>query len=229
MGYDVRLDRPGLPLFLQVKLSDCMIRNNAKEIRDGMFPRNSIFYRMHLRNRTSSTQHHLLLSLEDKGEEVYYVAPAFHNPDELTIHYLDRTISRNSIYVRPSFDGSKGRIQDNSQHHLSFMLEGPWFFYSKPEEMKVKFTFEEFSKRIEKTLQRIGETPLSEKMEELPKKLIKIMEEVVRPRLSFFQKSKLRLIIEKLIKASDQRDKAQIVSYISNTFLNCQFIVVQKQ
>lgn len=81
LGYDVKLDRPGLPLFLQFKLSDRMVRNNAKEIRDGVFPRNSFFYRMHLRCGQSSTQHHLLLNLEDQGEEVYYVAPAFRDPD----------------------------------------------------------------------------------------------------------------------------------------------------
>ena len=39
LGYDVKLDRPGLPLFLQFKLSDCMVSNRAKEIQKGIFPR----------------------------------------------------------------------------------------------------------------------------------------------------------------------------------------------
>jgi hypothetical protein len=34
---DVRLDRPGIPLFLQFKLPDCMLRNSAREIKEGWF------------------------------------------------------------------------------------------------------------------------------------------------------------------------------------------------
>ena len=35
-GYDVMLNQPGLPLFLQYKLSHCMVRSNAQEVRDGV-------------------------------------------------------------------------------------------------------------------------------------------------------------------------------------------------
>ena len=230
LGYDVKLDRPGLPLFLQFKLSDRMVRNNAKEIRDGLFSRNSNFYRMHLRCGPGRSQHRLLLALEDKGEEVYYVAPAFSDPEKLTSHFVNRTVCQNSIFARPSFDGSKGRIRDNAGHHISFMLEGPWFFYSEPEKINADFSFSEFSKGIDESLQRIGETPLHERMGELLPKLIQAMEETAQAWRSVFRlKEQMDSIIKRLSEASEQKNEAAIVSYISSTFFNCQFLVVQKR
>lgn len=34
-GWDLKLQRPGIPLFLQFKLSHCMIRTNAREHQKG--------------------------------------------------------------------------------------------------------------------------------------------------------------------------------------------------
>lgn len=62
IGYDVRFDRPGIPLFLQFKLVHQMIRTTANEAKKGHF--NPPFYRMHLRSRPLSDQHASLLSLE---------------------------------------------------------------------------------------------------------------------------------------------------------------------
>lgn len=229
LGYDVRLDRPGLPLFLQFKLSDCMVRNNAKEIRDGFFPPNTIFYRMYLRCTKSSMQHYLLVDLEDQGEEVYYVAPAFRDPDELTSHFTNGTVNQNSIYAKPSFDGSKGRIRDNAQHHISFMPEGPCIFYSEPEKINVDFTFEKFSSGVEESLNKIRELPLAEKISELLPKMIHIMENMVQVNPWFFLRKQFGSIIQKLTEASEKQNKANLISYISNAFFGCQFLIVQKQ
>ena len=54
-GYDVMLKRPGMHLFLQFKLSHCMVGSNAKEVRAGMFA--PPFYRMYLRP-TRHSRHH---------------------------------------------------------------------------------------------------------------------------------------------------------------------------
>ena len=79
-GFDVRLDLPGLPLFLQFKLSDCMVRDTAQEAGENIL--RAPFYRMHLRPRNRSRQHQLLLDLEATGNAVYYIAPAFHREEE---------------------------------------------------------------------------------------------------------------------------------------------------
>src|SRR4028119_474700 len=80
-GYDMRLERPGFPLFVQFKTSDFMTgRSDSREIREGYF--SGPFYRMHLRPLRRSPQHQLLLDLETQGDnEVYYIAPLFHERD----------------------------------------------------------------------------------------------------------------------------------------------------
>ncbi|MEN6487902.1 MAG: hypothetical protein ABFD66_03310, partial [Smithella sp.] len=69
-GYDLMLERPGMLLFLQFKLSDCMVRNTAREVKDGIF--SAPCYRMHIRPARHSQQHEMLLKLENDGNEVYY-------------------------------------------------------------------------------------------------------------------------------------------------------------
>ena len=84
------LQRPGIPLFLQFKLSHCMVRNTAQEVICGMLT--SPFYRMHMRPTRHSDQHEMLLELEDKGNEVYYSAPAFHTSVEFNDAYLSHQV-----------------------------------------------------------------------------------------------------------------------------------------
>ena len=84
------LQRPGMPLFLQFKLSHCMVRSYSKEAKDRVF--DPPFYRMHVRPTRHSDQHKMLLELEDKGNEVYYSAPAFHTSVEFNDAYLTHQV-----------------------------------------------------------------------------------------------------------------------------------------
>ena len=74
-GYDIMLQRPGLPLFLQFKLSHCMIRKSAKEFDDIIFT--PPFYRMHLSPAKHSKQHEMLLDLEKK--KMRYIIQHLHS------------------------------------------------------------------------------------------------------------------------------------------------------
>src|SRR5438046_2003272 len=58
-GYDVLLQRPGAPLFLQFKLVEQMVRGTANEAQRGHF--SVPFYRMQLRPRKISDQHESLI------------------------------------------------------------------------------------------------------------------------------------------------------------------------
>jgi hypothetical protein len=69
-GYDLRLDRVGVPLFLQFKLAHCMVRDTATEAAQGCLQ--VPFYRMYLYASRHSDQHQMLLDLETAGNEVYY-------------------------------------------------------------------------------------------------------------------------------------------------------------
>src|SRR5258708_40251362 len=124
-GWDVRLDRPGVPLFLQFKLSDYMTGAACRERKGGF---NLPCYRMNLR-RPPSRQHEMLLDLEATGAEVYYVAPAFHQAEQLNDAFLNGAVRPRSLWIRPS---QIGPLPDSKQHHVSFEAIANWAFFSEP-------------------------------------------------------------------------------------------------
>jgi hypothetical protein len=125
-AYDLMLDRGGIPLFLQFKLADRMVRNSTKEVKKHYL--SCPFYRMHLRPLRHSKQHEMLLDLESDGNEVYYAAPAFHEPGELNGAYLSHNVRARSIWLRPSQIGAL----DDRDHHVAFTVPGAHFLCSDP-------------------------------------------------------------------------------------------------
>lgn len=63
-----------------------------------------------------SSQHNMLLSLDNGSNEVYYVAPLFDTQDEFNKYYLNGSILRNSVFIRPS---TIGPLPDDLEHHVS--------------------------------------------------------------------------------------------------------------
>src|SRR5579863_6114902 len=82
-GYDVKLDMPGVPLYLQFKRADCMTRRSAREIRKHEALLSVPFYRFSITESGKSDQHTLLLALDDGTNEVFYAAPRFHELAEI--------------------------------------------------------------------------------------------------------------------------------------------------
>jgi hypothetical protein len=68
-GFDVKI---GSALFLQFKLSEELTRRSARETQRGLLE--PTFYRFWLHRRDRSPQHRLLIELESKGNQVYYIA-----------------------------------------------------------------------------------------------------------------------------------------------------------
>lgn len=113
-GWDMKL--PALPIFLQFKRSDPMVRNTAQEARAfSCMP----FFRMYLRRRIHSNQHQLLLELEKEGNLVLYAAPGFSKPSELNAVYSADRVAVQSIFVRPS---AIGPLSDDEKHWVAFQV-----------------------------------------------------------------------------------------------------------
>jgi hypothetical protein len=120
-GYDVELrmqgltpDAPGIPLFLQFKLSERLERRYSGR-RDDLYY-NPPFFRVKLRTRRPN-QHELLVRLHRHGKEVYYAAPGFHRTSELNENFSENKVVANSVFVKP---GSLGRFPEGEEHHFSF-------------------------------------------------------------------------------------------------------------
>jgi hypothetical protein len=99
-GYDVKLDLPGVPMYLQFKRAECMKTRNAKEIQDGA-SLGTPFHRFQLMDRAMSQQHQLLLQLDDGTNQVYYTAPRFHTFAEINSAWSTNSITSRSIFIKP--------------------------------------------------------------------------------------------------------------------------------
>lgn len=115
-GYDVKLEAPGLPLFLQFKRSDCLSRRSAREIRAGA-PLTTPFYRLEITAKADSAQHEMLIDLDQPPNLVFYAAPMFHKKAEFDAAFLSGSVRQQSFFVRPR---TIGLFTDDGPHHLSF-------------------------------------------------------------------------------------------------------------
>jgi hypothetical protein len=214
-GYDVLLDQPGAPLFLQFKLVEHMERGNAKETKKLHF--SPPFYRMHLRPSRISDQHQSLISLELGGNEVYYVAPTFFKRDDLNSAYADRQVWNRSFRIKPS---EIGPLPDNRAHHVSFdPSTGKWRFYSEdPSREGQAPRTAEITKELQCRIKEHGGRTLREQIPDLDRNLIEIVEHRNRER-----NLRERVSIGEL---GPNIDPLTRVSYLARQFFDCQMLFV---
>lgn len=128
-GFDVKL--PGIPVFLQFKLSDYLKTSRGLEYASLGGP----YYRFKIRAPKHSKQHELLLALEGQGKTVLYCAPRFHTPHELNDVFANSAVVKRSAFVRPS---SIGALPDADEHSVSFTARGfAGIFRSDPRDLEL--------------------------------------------------------------------------------------------
>jgi hypothetical protein len=124
-GYDVALPKLGVPVFLQIKRSECLVRRSASEALQLGLPH----YRCHLRPTRHSRQHELLLQTEAGGGEVYYAAPRFHLTHELDAAYQKNEVALRSTLIPPS---EIGPLPDDRDHYVAMKEDGSqWLLCSR--------------------------------------------------------------------------------------------------
>jgi hypothetical protein len=124
-GYDVKLDSPGAPLYLQFKRSECMTRRSAREyrsIRDQGGRLRVPFYRFPITEAVKSDQHELLLALDTLPNHVFYAAPRFHQLSEINDAWRASAVASRSVFVSPSEIGSV----DDARHTVAFDRSYSW-------------------------------------------------------------------------------------------------------
>lgn len=216
-GYDVRLNRPGVPLFLQFKLVQRLTRMSAHEAKNGDFK--PPFYRLHLRSRKLSDQHQSLVELEQSGNEVYYVAPTFHRTSDLDNAYGNKTVWDQSIRVRPS---EVGPLSDEEEHHITFTVQAGWKLYSDEARVEGRLlSTPELTERIRRSIFRREKRDLRSQIEELDHTLTEVAEKRTRERP--FQ--------QRLDMPTVRRDLRPIdrIAYLSRTFFDCQLLFVTEK
>lgn len=221
LGYDVRLDRPGAPIFLQFKLSDGMERNTAAEIQKHALPLTLPIYRMHLIRADRSKQHSLLVSLNRRQRYVYYVAPRFHRGNEFGRHYLSHDVVDNSIFISPR---DIGKIHDKRNHMVSFGKTGrtAWF-QSKPKAIENTSNAEKIGSSIVRFLDNDmeRERSLSSRTKRLLASVLGALEEnkIQQPEFDEPPPEDGKLEYWRLRR----------VAFLARRYLNCQFSIIQAE
>ena len=210
------LQRPGIPLFLQFKLSHCMVRSNALEVRHGVLA--PPFYRMHMRPARHSGQHEMLLELENKGNEVYYSAPAFHTSEEFNEAYFSHQVKARSLWMRPS---QIGPLPDDQDHHVAFVLGKTPYFCSKPRALDARGIFEEFEESVIHSFRERSSTAMSrDTLEQTARDFSEIAEKHRHISLEF--KNTFWVTLE------ERHPLAQIALY-AQVVLDAQLFIVREQ
>lgn len=163
-GYDVRLDFPAVPLFLQFKRAECMTRKSAREIQMGARLRPD-FYRFHITQAGKSNQHEMLLHLDDGTALVFYAAPRFHLLSEINQAWASNTVASRSAFFAPQAIGHLG----NQTHTVAYDRRHA-FLCSEPKEIGVL----DAKNVIEKAVARLeaDPRPLRKKIPEMLDHLI---------------------------------------------------------
>lgn len=214
-GYDVHLPFVGFPLFLQFKLSYCMVKRSAHECQIGLFKPN--FYRMHLRPLKHSQQHDLLLDLEGKGYPVYYAAPHFHLPEELNDAYMKGQVVNRSVFFKPS---DIGALPDQNEHHVSFKAGHPAYLFSEPK----KFREESQSRKQldDDLLEGFWRYPTIDGGRDSLSKLANDLLSCIKERVY-----ELDWIQTEAIRELGQLEPRYQIGYIARTFFGCDVILIK--
>lgn len=212
-GYDVKIPFNGTPVFLQFKVSHCMVRRSAFEVTSGYLQ--PPFFRVHLRPTRHSQQHPMLLELEASGYAVYYVMPCFHTPQELNAAYLSDNILDRSLFINPSLIGA---LPDDRDHYLSFRNGYKVYFYSEPREIRESIVNDEVW--LDLTERRGKFKPLRQNTNDLSRmatEMIDAIEKYSSDPSEFGRTERRRY---------EDRDPGSTISYIAHSFLDANIIQV---
>lgn len=131
-GYDVKFDKPGLPLFLQFKRSERMILHTAREFGLRGCSITLPYHRFPITPSSKSRQHRMLLNLDTPNNRVYYVAPRFHRVEHLNDAWQAQEVLARSLFLPPR---SIGPMPDSGKHSIAFDDHSVWRC-SEPMEIK---------------------------------------------------------------------------------------------
>jgi len=215
-GYDVEI--PAIAVFLQFKLSHRMERQSALHAATIGVPH----YRFELRPLKHSDQHNLLLELEAADNEVYYVAPEFHQAPELNARFAARTVAANTAFFSPS---DIGQLADEGEHFVAFRSGNAlgWTF-SEPRELRRHTENMIFGPNAKPRLGAASQgRTVGEFLHFLGDKLVNVYEQASpRMRRPLSDISSFRALQSML-------DPGRYTSFVSHTLFGCQLLILTRQ
>jgi hypothetical protein len=190
-----------------------MVRGTAKEAKRGHFT--PPFYRMHLRSRKISDQHQSLISLQQSGNDVFYVAPSFHTASDLNTAYGSHQVWNRSFRIRPL---AIGPLPDDKAHHVTFQQPmGQWRFYSEEGSIEGHgLRSEDITETLLHRIRERGERSLRDQLPDIDHTLQKIVRE-----RNVARRERERIDIEEL---GVNVDPLPRIAYLARQFFDCQLL-----
>lgn len=147
LGYDVRIDLPGVPLFFQYKLPAIMTTTRAIEIKKYNLPLHPPFFRIQLMRRDHSDQHSHLIDLENNyPNRVYYASSCCQNNWQFNAAYNAANVYKNAALFSPQ---DIGPLPDDLVHTISYTEHSVDAYFRSEPKLISKKTFSEISKGLE--------------------------------------------------------------------------------
>lgn len=125
-GYDVEVALDGaVPLFIQLKRSEVMVGDTAREFKSAWFPSRPAFrMNLHFSQKHAYDQHTALQVLESTGEQVIYATSQIETPADLSAHCIGGTVISSASAM---FSPNEIQLPDHiNAHHVSFYADQPW-------------------------------------------------------------------------------------------------------
>lgn len=166
-GYDVKLERPGVPLYLQFKRSEFLTRRSGREAREIEKIGGTIgipYYRFAVTEAAISDQHELLLALDVAPNFVFYAAPRFHRLDEINEAWHQNTVASRSQFVAPQVIGSLS----TGRHAVAFDGRAIWVC-SEPRRIE-GLSSRDLANKLSEAL-KADPRPLGDKLSEISQEL----------------------------------------------------------
>jgi len=211
LGWDAKVPLRGLALFLQFKLAEALVRENAREWSYFGGP----YYRFPLHRRLRSNQHNRLKALAATEPSVFYIAPRFHSLLEFHSNYIRESVATDSAWIPVS---NLPAIRDNDQHCIAFRTGVDAQFFS-PERKPVEGSIggEEWLKRFPHLWESRGQPITSEWLFTLRSSLMRVLHET-------------DLFYELQFPAGREGLKPLLadVAYLARTFFAAEFILVRE-
>ena len=163
----------------------------------------------------------MLLELEDKGNEVFYSAPAFHTSDEFNEAYLLHQVKDRSFWIKPSKIREFSDEPKVKDHHVAFDLGRTPYFCSKPHPLDIRGDFQEVEESVFYSFNK--KSGMAMKREMLEKTARHLSEIVGMNRNISFQSDNLLPMTLEELHPLDQ------IAYFSQVFLGAQLFIVMEQ
>jgi hypothetical protein len=214
LGYDVKVDLPGLPIFFQFKLPELMVRETAREISEMNLNGLSVpFFRMPLMRRDKSDQHAHLIQLENSfPHTVFYASPRLKSIAEFNSAYIGAKVHLQSALFSPN---DIGPLPDDQSHFVSYTKSSSIAWRcSEPKKVKAQ-NFETFMNSASQMLEERSRRSLEDVTRETRESILHLLPPQLRAvEGEVRQRAVLRSVFVDRTTPSDARARAVSVELV---------------